>query len=221
MHGVIDGFSRLITSLFCATDNRAYTVLKGFIIACHRYGIPSRYRTDRGWENGKSALFINLVRGHDRGSHIAGKSVHNQRIERLWRDVRKEVLQPLRDTFYNLEDSDTLDPGNATHLAALHLVWLPIINEQLEEFRRAWNKHSIRTTSGVIVPEKAWMTGFLDTAYSGHTAPSTIFGQQPPSVEQSLREALAKFDIPLEALGPENPEAEDRVDLVTAPQIPI
>ncbi len=104
VHGIIDGYSRLITTLICATDNRAGTVLNGFVNACKRYGIPSRYRTDRGWENGKAALFINLVRGFDRGSHIGGRSVHNQRIERLWKDARKEVIQPMRDIFYELED---------------------------------------------------------------------------------------------------------------------
>ena len=220
VHGMIDGYSRLITSLICATDNRASTVLKGFVQACERYGIPSRYRTDRGWENGKAALFINLVRGVNRGSHIAGRSVHNQRIERLWRDVRKEVLQPLRDTLYELEDSGILDHENPVHVAVVHQVWLPALKHQLEEFREAWNKHSIRTVQGrVKTPEQLWLQGMLENANSGHTATSTVFEDNPPSVERTLVDSLAAHNLTLDDLDLENELAEDRIDLVLPPQV--
>ncbi len=40
-----------------------------------------------GGENVDLAHFMVLLRGEGRGSHLTGRSVHNQRIERLWRDV--------------------------------------------------------------------------------------------------------------------------------------
>lgn len=41
---------------------------------------------------------------------ITGKSVHNQRIERLGRDVYAEVLSYYYDLFYYMEDIGILDP---------------------------------------------------------------------------------------------------------------
>ncbi|XP_067266982.1 uncharacterized protein [Chanodichthys erythropterus] len=93
VHGAIDGKSRLITYLSCNTNNRASTVLTQFVKATCLYGLPSRVRSDHGGENSQIALFMNLVQGVERRSHITGESVHNQRIERLWRDVFLHVLQ--------------------------------------------------------------------------------------------------------------------------------
>ena len=76
VHGGIDGFSRIVTYLQGATNNTSQTALCAFLKGVASYGLPSRVRTDRGGE-----------RGAGRGSIIMGRSVHNQHIERLWRDM--------------------------------------------------------------------------------------------------------------------------------------
>ena len=48
IHGGIDGFSRLIVYLSCATKNSAATVLALFLDAVQSYAWPSRVRSDKG-----------------------------------------------------------------------------------------------------------------------------------------------------------------------------
>ena len=79
----------MIVFLACSTNNRASTVLQCFKSAVDKFGLPSRVRSDKGGENTEVAWYMlsHPLRGPDRGSHITGKGVHNQRIERLWKDV--------------------------------------------------------------------------------------------------------------------------------------
>ena len=159
VHAAIDGFSRLVTFIKCAPNNTAGTVLEHFIRATSEYGLPSRIRTDRGGENVGIWRYMNYMRGEGRGSYIAGSSVHNARIERLWRDVRTSVLSTYSIIFHTLENEGILDVDNEVDLFCLHYVYLPCIQESLQNFKQGWNHHALSTESG-------WSPMQLFAAYS-------------------------------------------------------
>ncbi|XP_076830250.1 uncharacterized protein LOC143476134 [Brachyhypopomus gauderio] len=156
LHGGIDGFTRLIVYLSASTNNQACTVLNYFIAAVNEYGLPSRVRSDKGGENIGVAEFMVANRGEGRNSHITGRSVHNQRIERLWRDVYEHVLDMFYHIFYNLEIEEQLNPDSDIHIFALHWSFLPHLQRHLAFFKNAWNHHGLRT-EGNQSPIQLWM----------------------------------------------------------------
>lgn len=162
VHGGIDGYSRLVVYLDCAANNKASTVFNLFHTAMTQYGLPSRIRCDRGGENIQIALFMlnHPHRGTGRGSMIVGSSIHNQRIERLWRDVYQGVLKLYYGLFYYLEATGLLDPSNEAHIFALHYVYLPRISHNLNVWKKAWNSHPLRSENG-STPLQLWTAGLL------------------------------------------------------------
>lgn len=61
-----------MVALTANTNNRADTVVGGFIKAVDDYGLPSHVRGDRGGENKDISIFMILCRGSNRGSFIWG-----------------------------------------------------------------------------------------------------------------------------------------------------
>lgn len=135
VHGGIDGYSRVVTYLKVAPDNTAVTAFGAFLEGVERYGLPSRVRSDHGGENVMIAEYMIRSRGSGRGSMITGRSVHNQRIERLWRDVFSACVSYFYFLFRAMEAEFILDPDNTVDLVALHYVFLPIVQRQLDCFR--------------------------------------------------------------------------------------
>ena len=64
----------------------------------------------------------------NRGSMITGSSVHNQRVDRLHRDVTSGVLKSYIDDFNLIKTSCLLHLVNEVYLLPLHLVFLREIN---------------------------------------------------------------------------------------------
>ena len=158
--GAVDGFSRLPTVLECTTNNKSETVLNCFLKGVNEFGLPLRVRSDKGLENILVADFMIEKRGGGRGSMITGKSTHNQRIERLWRDVFVGVLSYYYQLFFCMEDEGIFDPLDDLHLACLHYVFLPRIQKKLEFWRKAWANHHMRTIK--TSPLKLWISGQLN-----------------------------------------------------------
>ena len=158
IHGGIDGYSRVVTYLQASTNNSAETAFNAFMEGVRSYNLPSRVRTDKGGENNLIAEYMVRERGAGRGSVIMGRSVHNQRIERLWRDLFSACISYFYFLFHTLEEGRLLNPDDVCDLTALHMTFLPKIQKHLDHFRLGWCNHRMRTERN-CTPHQLWIEG--------------------------------------------------------------
>lgn len=175
IHGGIDGFSQMIMFLQPSENNRSSSVMEQFVQVVDRFGVLSRVRCDHGGENNAVCLFMDIFRRPAQGSTLRGRSTHNQRTERLWRDVWNGLSNEYHSLFTLLEHDGILDCNNEMHLWALHYVYLPRINRDLRLFANQWNRHGLRTSRYVPVSSVCagrlpfWSDYFECAANMGHT----------------------------------------------------
>ena len=172
IHGAIDGFSRTIVYLNCADNNRSSTPLDFFRSAVTQYGLPNLIRSDCGGEN--VAIWRYMIASHnlDYSSVLTGSSVHNERIERLWCDVRRCVVSVYADVFRKLEAEHRLDTLNEVDVYCLHFVFLPRINKCLSEFMESWNHHAL-STEGNMSPFQLLYEGLNHLALNNQDSTSS------------------------------------------------
>ena len=176
IHGAVDSYSRVLVYLRCSNNNRAETVLTLFKDAVQEFGLPSRVRCDHGGENVDVAMFMlnHPLHGPGHGSVLVGRSVHNQRVERMWRDVFQGVVGLYYSLFQYSEGINILDPDNDLHLFCLHYVFIPRINRHLEMWRMGWIKHPLRSERN-MTPEQLWTSGLQAIAFSNSHIANEVF----------------------------------------------
>ena len=100
------------------------------------------------------------------------RSVHNTRIERLWVDVKTQVVSRWADTFRDLEESHGLDIENESHIWLLQEVFLPMLNTELLTFQTAWSNHSLRRSGQELrTPAELFVLGMYEHGIRGHQLP--------------------------------------------------
>ena len=153
VHGCIDGFSRKIIFLLASTNNKATTVFSSFFRKVQETGeIPALISVDGGGENVLVADYMIYHLGP--GALKIVSSVHNQRIERLWRDVCEKAMIDYINLFMDFRNEGILDIDDVVQIWLIHFLFLDLINQSLDRFVLAWNNHGIRTEDFNLSPNQ-------------------------------------------------------------------
>ena len=113
---------------------------------------------------------------------LVGSSVHNVRIERLWRDTFHCALSVFHQVFHHLEECGKLDPLSEQDLFCLHFVYIPRISKALDMFKTGWNNHAI-TTENCKTPLQMFTRGTI--AHGPQPPQSTIHSNSNSPVDVS------------------------------------
>jgi transposase InsO family protein len=191
IHGFIDGFTRLITGLHVSNNNKSSTVFDYYLQAIDKHGFPSTMRSDKGGENIVVAECQLYVRGHE-GFHT-GTSTHNQRVERLWLDVRINVIVQCYNIMEKLYKEYRCDYTRQDDVYVVHYLFIPMIQADLDVFVGVWNNHKL-STFGNFTPRQLW------TLYEDLIPPQPALSNEEMEHISNLTPAAFYDQLVLEAL---------------------
>ncbi|KAJ8672233.1 hypothetical protein QAD02_003492 [Eretmocerus hayati] len=172
IHGCIDRFSRYVLWLqYTTTNNDPKVPAYLFLQAVKKLkGLPTLVRTDAGTENVNIHSLQTCLRagqGDDLEgdkSYIVGRSVHNQRIESYWGQMRQHSMDSYIHLFTTLKDNHEFD-GSERDTKCLQFCFASLIQSDLDKCRDLWNKHSIRKQNANNIHGKPYSMYHLPEKY--------------------------------------------------------
>ncbi|KAK7058137.1 hypothetical protein R3P38DRAFT_3547593 [Favolaschia claudopus] len=114
--------------------------------------IPLQLTTDKGSEIGWQYAFQATLREAFAPDidpdvyavYMVLKSVHNTVIEGFWRWLRAKMGLNLKEFITRGKREHIFNPNVPLHVPLFYWIFVPIIQEQLDEFRTWWNNHRVR-----------------------------------------------------------------------------
>ena len=148
IHGGIDGFSRKLLWLKAATTNNNPIVIANYFLQSIKTNgfTPKILRMDKRTEN-VYCENIQVFLTNNQESFIYAKSTHNQRIEAFWSRLKKFRLSWWIHLFKKMEKDKVYKSHLETHQEVLLFCFLPIVQNELNEFYQTWNRRNIRQSA--------------------------------------------------------------------------
>lgn len=152
IHGAIDGFSKKVIWLEVSSSNKNPHVIAHYYLSAikERKCLPALLRPDAGTENPVVETMhwaLRYGQGDElagQNSFLVGKSVHNQRIESFWAQLRGLVTGFYIQFFKVMEAKDLLDTHDKVQVELLRFCFGPLIQHDLRKAKKVWNLHRIR-----------------------------------------------------------------------------
>ncbi|XP_066912421.1 uncharacterized protein [Clytia hemisphaerica] len=161
IYGCIDTASRKILWLnVWVTNSKPELIGRWYLDYLFEYRIlPCYLRADKGTETGTMATIHSFLREKQNDleepgdSIIYGPSTSNQ-IERWWREHHERLEKYFKDGLVWLKEENHYDPSNSKHRNILAFIMIPLIQNQLDEFKDViWNPHRIRFQKDTLMAD--------------------------------------------------------------------
>jgi hypothetical protein len=128
------------------------------------------------------------------------RSVHNTRIERLWRDVTTNWGKKWKDFFLMLVDEHGLMCNKKEHLWLLHHLFLDAINVDAAEWAHTWNSHKMKPPHDQprnLTPIQSWQLSMTRVGASASQIAAAGFPLNYPGVIPTPFEVLGREEEPV------------------------
>ena len=93
---------------------------------------PLQVRGDKGSENVIIAKRVVMLRNTQHKCYLGGRSTHNTRIKRFWREHNTNFMVHFRDEFKRLDNLGVLDTDDNTGMWAFHWVRVTVISQIID-----------------------------------------------------------------------------------------
>ena len=128
-------------------------------------------------------------------SVITGSSTHNERMERMWRNIRRCASSSFIELFLALEADGVLDPVKEVDIFCLHFGFLPRINKSLMEFQGSWNYYPL-STEGNMSPLHLFLEGQCASGQLSHTAERSESDADADSANGAIQSDTTTVETP-------------------------